>query len=386
MRALQESLPVAFGAALLALAARLAVLLVARPFPGWSALKGLLAFLPSAFALASVVMVVALSLRLARRLGYPPAALLGAALASFALALPRDAPGALALFVATRDPQALAPFARTLGVSGIFTAIVVALAAAGALALGRRRFGTARGTPAGALAVVAAFALLFALRLSPASGLATALAPLATLGDSFVALLLITAIESVLWLVGIHGPALLAALVFPVYLQLQVENAAAFAHHAPVPHAVVVSTFMFVFPGGAGATLPLVVLLMLSRVRRLRAFGFVTALPALVNVNDPLIFGLPIAYNPMLAVPFVLAPAVLACTTYAAFAFGWVTRPLFYVPSTVPAFVNVFLATLDWRACVLLAFNLVVAAAIWLPFVRLYERAELARGAAAGAA
>jgi cellobiose-specific phosphotransferase system component IIC len=386
VRALQESLPLAFGAALLALVARLAVVLLTPPFPGWAALKALLAFLPSAFALASAVMLVALSLRLARRLEYPPAVVTGAAAVAFALALPHAALAALFAFAAARDPALLAPLARTLGTSGIFTAIVVALAVAGAIALGRRRFGAARGTLAGALGAVAAFGAVSALGLSPASGLATALAPLATLGDSFVALLLITTVESVLWLVGIHGPALLAALVFPVYLQLQVENGAAFAHHAPIPHAVVVSTFLFVFPGGAGATLPLVVLLIASRVRRLRAFGLATALPALINVNDPLIFGLPVAFNPMLAVPFVLAPAVLVCTTYAAFALGWVTRPLFYVPSTVPAFVNVFLATLDWRACVLVALNLALAGAIWLPFVRAYERAELARAAAADAA
>ncbi|HYW52348.1 MAG TPA: PTS transporter subunit EIIC [Dongiaceae bacterium] len=383
VRALQESLPVAFAVALAALLARLAAALLGRPFPGWAAFRALIPFLPSAFALASAVMIVVLSLRLARRLGFSPAAMAVVAVAAFGLALPRDADAALAAFARTRAPADLAPVARTLGVSGIFTAIVIALAVAGAFALGRARFGAARGAVAGALAVLAAFALLFAARLSPAGALATALAPLAALGDSFAALLIITTVESVLWLVGIHGPALLAALVFPVYLQLQVENTAAFAHHEPVPHLVVVSTFLFVFPGGAGATLPLVALLMRSRVPRLRAFGFATIVPALVNVNDPVIFGLPVAYNPVLAVPFVVAPVVLSCTTYAALALGWVARPLFYTPSSVPAFVNVFLATLDWRACVLVALNLALAGAIWLPFVRVYERTEAARAARA---
>jgi len=379
VRALQESLPLAFGAALAALLARLAVLLLATPFPGWGALRELVAFLPSAFALASVVMIVVLSLRLARRLRFPAAALLAAAASAFVLALPRDALAALERFARTRVLDDLGPFARTLGVSGIFTAIVIALGAAGAIALGRRRFGAGGGTAAGALAFVAAAYALFALGLSPASGLATALAPLATLGDSFVALVLITAIESMLWLVGIHGPALLAAIVFPVYLQLQVQNSDAFAHHQPIPHVVVVSTFLFVFPGGAGATLPLVVLLLRSPVRRLRSFAYATLGPALFNVNEPVIFGLPIAYNPVLAVPFVLAPVVLSCTTFAAFALGWVGRPLFYTPSTIPSIVNAFIATLDWRACVLVALNLLIAGAVWLPFVRVYERAESAR-------
>jgi cellobiose-specific phosphotransferase system component IIC len=383
VRALQESLPIAFGAALAALVARLAVLLLARPSPGWGALKAVVAFLPSAFALASVLMLVVLSLRLAQRLRYPALPLLAAAAAAFVLALPHEAPAALERFARTRALDDLAPFAHSLGVSGIFTAIAIALGAAGAIALGRRRFGAAIGTAAGACAFVAAASVLFVLGLSPASGLASALEPLATLGDSFVALVLITAVESMLWLVGIHGPALLAAIVFPVYLQLQVQNSDAFAHHHPIPHIVVVSTFLFVFPGGAGATLPLVLLLLRSRVRRLRAFGFATLAPALFNINEPVIFGLPIAYNPVLAVPFVLAPVVLSCTTFAAFALGWVGRPLFYTPSTIPALVNAFIATLDWRACVLVAFNVTIAGAVWLPFVRVYERAESARSARA---
>ncbi|HTD32085.1 MAG TPA: PTS transporter subunit EIIC [Candidatus Elarobacter sp.] len=387
VQALQESLPVAFAVALVALVARLGAALLSRPFPGLAALKDVLAFLPGAFAVASLVMVVVLALRLARRLELPRAALVAAALAAFALAAPRELDAALFAYVrGAGDAGRLAAAARTLGASGIFTAILVALAVAGAVALGRRRLGARRGTLAGALAVLAAAGLLFALGLSPASGLATLLAPLAALGDSFGALAAIVAVESLLWLVGLHGPALLAAIVFPVYLALQAQNAAAFGAHEPLPHTVVVSTFLFVFPGGAGATLPLVALLARSRVRRLRAIGLAALVPALFGLSEPVMFGLPVAYNPVLAVPFLVAPLALACTTYAATAFGLVAKPVFYVPATVPVFVNAFLATLDWRACVLVAVNLLVAGAIWFPFVRVYERAEVLRSEAARAA
>ncbi len=120
-------------------------------------------------------------------------------------------------------------------------------------------------------------------------------------------------------------------------------------------------------------------LLLRSRVRRLRAFAYATIAPSLFNVNEPVMFGLPIAYNPVLAVPFVAGPLVLACTTYAAFALGWVARPAFYVPSSIPSLLNGFLATLDPRAFALLAANLALGTVIWLPFVRVYERTEAAR-------
>lgn len=383
VRALSESLPVAFGVALIAIVAAAFV----RPFTTWAALLAFVRdFVPGAIAIASVVMIVVLSVRLAVRLAYPAVPVAALALVTFAFMMPRDATAALVLFARTRGASGLGAFATTLGASGIFTAILVCFATAGAIALGRRRFGAGRGDVAGGAVLLLVALALFAVRFSLAAVISTAVSPLATLGDSLAALVIITAIEALVWLVGIHGPALLAAIVFPVYLRLQADNTYAFAHHEPIPHIVVVATFLFVFPGGAGATLPLVLLLLRSRVPRLRTFAFATLLPSLVNVNEPVIFGLPLAYNPVLAVPFVLAPVVLSCLTYGAIALGLVGRPLFYTPALVPAFANVFVATLDWRACVLVAVNLLAAGAIWLPFVRVYERAESARAARTAAA
>jgi PTS system cellobiose-specific IIC component len=207
------------------------------------------------------------------------------------------------------------------------------------------------------------------------------IAPLGSLGDSFGALFIITAIETVLWLFGIHGPALLAAIVLPAYLKLQFANTAAYHHHLALPHDVVVSTFLYVFPGGAGATLPLILVLLRSRVPRLRTFAYATLVPSLINTNEPVMFGLPLVYNPVLAIPFVLAPLALCCTTYAAFALGLVRPPVYYIPSTVPIFVNTFLATFDWRSLLLVLVNLLIAGGIYLPFVRIYERLEASKAA-----
>ena len=360
--ALRESLPISFGALLLALGA-LALLVE----PG-SIVDRLRASIPGAFAVMSIALVLILAVRLAQRLKVPILAMLAGSGAAFVLALPRDA---LLHFTV---------LAETLGTSGLFTAIVCCLAAAGSLAFFRRKLA---GNPAYAVAgvgiLVAVFGALFLLHVSLAALLAALLSPLGLLGDSFFGLFLITAIEAILWLFGIHGPALLAAIVLPVYLKFQFENTAAFGHHEPLPHLVAVSTFLFVFPGGAGATLPLILLLLRSRIPRLRKFAYATILPSLVNVNEPVMFGLPIVYNPVLGIPYVLAPLALVCTTYAALALHLVRAPVYYVPSTLPLFVNVMLATFDWRSCVLIAVNVIVAGAIYLPFVRMYERIEARR-------
>jgi PTS system cellobiose-specific IIC component len=357
--ALREALPISFGGLLIALA----VLIVF--FEHGSLVDRLKLSIPGAFAVMSIVLLLVLAVRLAQRLELPVLAVLAAAACAFGFALPRAA------------WKSFTVLAATLGTSGLFTAIVCCLAAAGTIVLARRRVTGSGGTLAGIAFVAAVSGALFAMHVSIAALLAALLSPLGFLGDSFVALFLIAGIESFLWLFGIHGPALLAAIVLPVYLNFQVQNTAAFHEHQPLPHLVAVSTFMFVFPGGCGATLPMVLLMLRSRVPRLRTFAYATLLPSLLNTNEPVMFGLPLVYNPVLGIPYLLAPLALVCTTYAALSFHLVRAPIYYLPSTLPLFVNVFLTTLDWRAIPLLLVNVLVAGAIYLPFVRMYEQIEL---------
>ncbi len=401
--AVRDALPWAFGALLLALGVFLAM--VTAQFPE----RISLALLPS-FGVMACALAIALPLALARRAHYVPPAVVAATLLCFAFALPRPF-----------GPDAVA-YLRAIGATGIFLAIVMTGVVGTSIVvmrLPRRRFGATaprslgmtkveghasawptelatdhesarddrvEGRPArrptyawddivGAVLAVAVIAtLVFVAHVDISHAIAAMLAPLGRLGDSYPALLAIVAVEMLLWLVGVHGPAMLAAIVTPVYLTLQMQNTAAFAAHAPLPHIVVISLFLFVFPGGSGATLPLAALLAVSRIARLRRIGRLVLLPALANVNEPLLFGLPIVLNPYFAIPFVVVPLLLASITYAAVAAGVVARPAFYIPSSVPSPISTYLATLDPRAVALLGVNLVVSLFLYLPFVRAYER------------
>lgn len=323
------------------------------------------ALLPG-FGLMSVTLAAILPLKLAPRLGLRPLLLIPMTLAAFFLSPP-----------AARIVD-LQSYLRAIGASGLFLAIVIAVFCA-YVCFGMRRL-LERATIADAasfMLVVAGAWFAFVHHLSLSDAVLALLRPLAFLGDTYLALMLITCVEMLLWTGGVHGPALLAGVVTPVYLVLQQQNTAAYYDHAPLPHIVVVSLFLFVFPGGAGATLPLVFMLFFSRVERLRKVARLTLLPSIFNINEPLLFGLPLVLNPFLAVPFVLAPAVLASVSYAAIKWGLVSRPAFYYPSSVPSLLSTYLATLDWRAVVLVALNIAIAGAIYFPFMRAYERHEM---------
>ncbi len=328
----------------------------------------------ASFAVMSTLLVVVLALELAARRSVPRALAVAVATIAFALSLP---------YRSATSPYALA---RTVGPSGLFLALGIALFTVAALAFARRVAGARVGYSLASVLVVAVAALLLAAGVSLTGALTAALAPLGDLGDSLTALLVITFVETALWLVGIHGPAVLAAVLFPVYMSLQAQNTDALSHGTPLPHIVTVSTFLFVFPGGAGATFPLVLLLLRSKVKRVRAIAFATILPAVVGVNEPLMFGLPIVLNPTLGIPFVVAPLVLAIVTWEAMHLHLVAYPAYWIPYTVPLPINGFLATRDWRAVVLMIVDIALSLAIYAPFVAAYERQQLARASATDAA
>ena len=367
--ALRDGLPFSFIGLILGLAGFLIFAQTGNPvqrFHDAFAKGRLVLTLDVGFTAMAVALIVALGIVLARRVKYPLWLSLGTMLGAFVLSLPHPA-------VATIED-----YAKALGASGLFLAIVVALTCTAAMSYGRHRFGT-RGLYAGAVAVLALAAAAFMAHVSLARLLAEVIAPLASLGDTYTGLLVIALLQTGLWLVGIHGPALLAAVVTPIYLNLQLLNTAEALHHQPLEHIVVVSTFLFVFPGGSGATLPLALLLLRSKSSRLRKIALAGVVPSIFNTNEPILLGIPIVFNPYLAIPFLLAPAALVTTTYVAMATNLVSKPAYYIPSSVPSVVSVFLATLDWRAVVLVIVNILIATAIYYPFVRIYERAEIAR-------
>jgi cellobiose-specific phosphotransferase system component IIC len=360
--AVREALPWSFIGLAAAFVAILGRQLTAGPVhPVPLGLRLASALLP-AFGVMAAVLVVVLPLRLARLTRYRAGPLLVATVASFVLALPRPF-----------GPDTIA-YLRTLGASGLFIAILACAVAGGLIALARRRLPPALADYAGAALAIGTFGLLLGLHVSIAAGIAAAMQPIARLGDTYLALIVIVAIETILWTAGVHGPAMLAAIVTPVYLTMQMQNTHAFTVHAPMPYIVVVSLFLFVFPGGAGATLPLAALFAISHVPRLRRVGRATFVPALFNLNEPLLFAAPVVFNPHLALPFIGAPLVLATITYAAIATGFVSRAAFYVPSSVPTVVSTYLATQDVRAIGLAVLNIAIATVIYYPFVRAYER------------
>lgn len=200
--------------------------------------------------------------------------------------------------------------------------------------------------------------------------------PLVYLGDTIWAVIFINLLMQLIWLGGIHGASVVNAVFLTVWMGYYDENVAAAQAHQVLPHVTNLVFYQwFVWVGGSGATLGLVFLLLLSRSKFLKQLGKVAVIPGICNINEPVIFGMPIIMNPILALPFITAPIISGIISYTAIWSGLVNKPFVLVPWTLPAPIGGFLATgYDWKALVLILVNLIITTAIYYPFVKAYEK------------
>jgi PTS system cellobiose-specific IIC component len=229
-----------------------------------------------------------------------------------------------------------------------------------------------------ATCVLTVWLLVHVLGIDLIGGIGALFRPLLIGGNSLPAVLVVVLIDSGLWMVGVHGLSVLAA-VKPLWLASLVQNMAAVSAGQPPQNVFTQEFFIwFTWQGGSGVTLALAILMIFTKSKQLKLVGKTAIIPALFNINEPLLFGTPVVLNAKLAPPFVATPVLLVTITWTAMHFGFVHPPYLEVPWTLPAPFGAFLSTGgDIRAVALQMVNLMVALLCWWPFVRKYDRALL---------
>src|SRR5690625_2255020 len=101
-----------------------------------------------------------------------------------------------------------------------------------------------------------------------------------------------------------------------------------------------------------------------------REVAKLSAPAGIFNINEPVIFGLPIVLNPIMLIPFIVIPVLLTIISYIALATCLVPRTVALVPWSTPPILSGFLVTGgSWRGIVLQLFNIALAVVIYIPFV-----------------
>lgn len=194
--------------------------------------------------------------------------------------------------------------------------------------------------------------------------------------------------NTLLWFFGVHGGLALTALNSGILGPWGMENMAIYTQYGSVEAALAAGkTFHFwtgpmlesyVYLGGTGATLGLLLAIFIASKRADYRQVAKMALPSsLFNINEPLLFGLPIIMNPVLMIPFVLIQPILAGITLLVYSLGLVPPSTNFAPWTMPAGLGAFFNSNGSVAAFILALvNLTVATAMYLPFVIIANKAQ----------
>ena len=189
--------------------------------------------------------------------------------------------------------------------------------------------------------------------------------------------IIIVFITQVFWFIGLHGANITAAVREPLMILALTTNLELY-NAGQHPTMIVAKPFwsMFCTIGGSGCTLGLLIAIYLvSKREDYKAVAKLSTAPAIFTINEPLIFGLPLVLNPIMMIPFILAPLVSASIGYFATYIGFAGAACVDVPWTTPVFINSYLATGGSIGAVITqAICLVVCILIYLPFVKMANK------------
>ena len=208
--------------------------------------------------------------------------------------------------------------------------------------------------------------------------------PLQGLSDSLAGGSIIVGLQSILFWAGIHGPNVVGGVVSPLLIANSLDNQHIIDAGMSLinnPEAKIFTcqiNDVFVKSGGCGLTLGLLIAgIFTARSQQLKSLMKMAFVPGLFNINEPIIFGLPIVFNPYLLVPFVIVPLIAMFVTYFAISTGFMAPfSAVQVPWTTPPVIAGFLLN-GWQGAVVQIVNLAIATVIYFPFLKAQDKAFL---------
>lgn len=201
--------------------------------------------------------------------------------------------------------------------------------------------------------------------------------PLQVFGQSLPGLIILVFIPTFFYSMGISS-WMFSALQNPIFLAGITANIAAVAAGEPATNIVTnetVYTMALIMLGGTGATLMLNVFMVFSKSKKLKTMGRVCIGPSIFNINEPIVFGAPIVFNPVLMLPMWINGIVGPVVIWFAMSSGLLNIPSFLMQvGQIPAPFSSVMITNDMRAVLVWAFLIVLYGIIWYPFFKTYEK------------
>ena len=196
--------------------------------------------------------------------------------------------------------------------------------------------------------------------------------PLTMLGGTVWALAIAYIIQGIFWFFGINGSNITSPIFTPILTALTLENQAAFAAGTALPNIInrEFDAFFALFGGGGSTLSLLIVIFLFCNSRRAKDIAKISIVPGIFGINEPVMYGLPIVLNPIMAIPLIFTPVVNVLIAWFTMSAGLV--PLcngIMLPGSTPPLISGFLLC-GWQGALLQLVLILIDMAIYLPFIK----------------
>lgn len=216
--------------------------------------------------------------------------------------------------------------------------------------------------------------LTFTLEFDLIEAIRALLLPISTFSQSFGGFILVVTLILFMYSFGIS-----AWIIFPllslIWMEGQNANLALVAQGLPPTNVHTYEVFQMCFIGGQGATLALCLFMtFLAKSKRVKTVGRAALIPSIFNINEPIVYGAPVAFNPTLMIPFWLAGLANCIIVWIAFSSGLCTVPVEPFRMTMPSLLYAPLALKSISGLILHLVCFTATAVIYYPFFKVYDK------------
>lgn len=185
--------------------------------------------------------------------------------------------------------------------------------------------------------------------------------------DGFWTIILVVGLIGCFWIFGINAGSQVNTIFRPFLLLLAMSNLV-----LGTSHIITEQFFDLVWLGGSGATLGCIMALKFSNDPLEQEVYQQSRSVAVFNINEPVIFGLPIVGQKRMMIPFIMAPLVVAFLQFGAMKSGLVPSPNgIIIPWITPPILSGIIVTGSIRGGIMQLVTIAVSGLIYYPFLKI---------------
>ena len=193
----------------------------------------------------------------------------------------------------------------------------------------------------------------------------------ALIGGSIISNCILQVIIQFLWVLGVH-PGFVSGMTAPILFGLDGMNQAAYAAGESVPNIIGMA---FSYSTTIATVYPAIALsiFLFAKSSQLKTVSKISIAPAFFGISEPLIFGIPVVLNPVIAIPWIIAPALNFAIAYGLTSMGIVAR---YAGVTVFNFPMIFTGLMNgsFSIAIMEIGLFVLDVLLFMPFIKAIDK------------